>query len=264
MSGIPQLKIRYPRFRSLLAAIWLAGGVAHAAGLPQCAGRIEPRGGEVVRVGPGGTLMLRDGRVAVLEGLRLPAPNEAGAGQTQRVLAAMIAGKYAMLAVPDPREDRHGRLRAQVSVAGEWVQETLLREGLARVKMLPSHPQCAKEMYAAEAAARAAGRGLWASKEYAVRSPRGLERARGTFQIVEGRVVRAVVKGGRAYLNFSDDWKRDFTVTISPEDMKTFRKAKVDPRDYAGKTVRVRGIIDWYRGPEIELMGPESVEIIGP
>ncbi len=44
--------------------------------------------------------------------------------------------------------------------------------------------------------------------------------------------------------------------------MKTFRARNVNPRDYAGKTVRVRGIIDWYHGPEIESMGPESVEIV--
>jgi hypothetical protein len=44
--------------------------------------------------------------------------------------------------------------------------------------------------------------------------------------------------------------------------MKTFRKRHVNPRDYAGKTVRERGLIDWYRGPEIELMGPESIEVL--
>ncbi len=216
----------------------------------------------VLKADARGVLLLRDGLRAVLEGLRLPRKNEDGAFQVRQALSGMVAGKHATLAIPPPREDRHGRLRAQVFVNGEWVQETLLREGLARVELLPSHPQCAKEMYAAESAARAAKRGLWASVEYAVRSPDELAHTRGTFQIVEGLVVSAAVKSGRAYLNFSDDWKHDFTATISPEDMKTFRKAKVDPRDYAGKTIRVRGIIDWYRGPEIELMGPESVEVV--
>jgi hypothetical protein len=95
-----------------------------------------------------------------------------------------------------------------------------------------------------------------------VRSPENLGRDRGSFQIVEGKVESAAVKGGRAYLNFSGDWKNDFTVTIAPDDMKTFRKRHVNPRDYAGKTVRVRGLIDWYRGPEIELMGPENIEVL--
>jgi len=243
----------------LLLAMWKP---ALAADLPTCLGPIAPVGAQVIRVDANGVLTLKDGRGAVLEGLRLPKGNEDGALQARQALSGMVAGKQVALAVSPPKEDRHGHLRAQVFVNGEWVQETLLREGVARVELLPSHPQCAREMYAAEAAARTAKRGLWAFDDYAVRAPDDLVHARGTFQIVEGRVVSAVVKGGRAYLNFSDEWKDDFTVTISPEDMKTFKKAKVDPRDYAGKTIRVRGIIDWYRGPEIELMGPESVEVV--
>ncbi|HEY4123245.1 MAG TPA: thermonuclease family protein [Rhizomicrobium sp.] len=246
--------MRHPRFGSLLSAFWLAALPAAAADLPPCAGPAQARGGEVLRVEANGALVLKDGRVVALEGLRLR--------DGIAVLSAMVMGKHVMLAVPAPKEDRHGRLRAQVSIGGAWLQEALLREGLARVALLPSHPQCAKEMYAAEAAARSAKRGLWALSEYAVRSVDGLAHDRGTFQIVEGRVVSASVKGGRAYVNFSADWDRDFTVTIAPDAMKIFRARNVNPRDYAGKQVRVRGVIDWYHGPEIELMGPESVEVV--
>lgn len=246
----------------LLPAVFsLAATFAHAMDLPQCAGAGTDRG-EIEHVMAGGALVLKGGRAAVLEGLLLPKPGEGGAEQSSRALSAMVTGKFATLAVPAPREDRHGRLRAQVAVSGEWVQEAMLREGFARVSLLPTHSQCAKEMYEAEAAAREARRGIWALPKYAVRSPENLGRDRGTFQIVEGKVVSAAVKGGRAYLNFSGDWKNDFTVTIAPDDMKTFRKRHVNPRDYAGKTVRVRGLIDWYRGPEIELMGPESIEVL--
>jgi hypothetical protein len=253
------MKMRLPCFGLLLAAV---AGTAPAAGLPPCMGPVVPFAAQAIRVDTNGVLTLKDGRRAVLEGLRLPRSDEDGAQQARQALWGMIAGRQITLAVTPPKEDRHGRLRAQVFVNGEWAQETLLREGVARVELLPVHPQCATQLYAAEAAARAAKRGLWAFGSYAVRSPDDLAHARGTFQIVEGRVVGAALKGGRAYLNFSDDWKHDFTVTISPEDMKAFKKAKVDPRDYAGKTIRVRGIIDWYRGPEIELMGPESVEVV--
>jgi hypothetical protein len=147
-------------------------------------------------------------------------------------------------------------------VGGVWVQEALLQQGLARVALLPSHAQCADRLYAAEGAARAAQRGLWALAAYAVRAPQNVARDRGTFQIVQGKVVAAAVKGGRGLINFSADWRHDFTVTIAPDDLKTFRARDVNPRDYAGKRVRVRGMIEWYRGPEIELMGPESVEVL--
>jgi hypothetical protein len=213
-------------------------------------------------------LILADGQGTVLEGVRLPggAKDHAPQAAAERALSALsglVRGNAVLWAAKPPQKDRHGRLRAQVAANGVWVQEALLREGLARAAPLPSHAECAAHLYAAEAAARAAKRGIWALPAYAVRRPEGLSRKdRGTFQIVEGRVLSAVVKGGRAYINFGTDWNTDFTVTISPEDMKTFRARHVKPRDYAGKTVRVRGMIDWYRGPEIELMGPESVEVL--
>lgn len=255
------MKMRQLCLGSLLFALGTAGSAANAGDLPQCAGE-GTESAKVERVTEDGALMLTGGRVATLEGVRLPKRGEVVGERAVRGLSAMATGKFTTLAVSAPKQDRHGRLRAHVWIGGEWVQEAMLREGWARVSLLPTHPQCAKEMYAAEAAAREARRGLWTLPEYAVRSPEDLAHDRGTFQIVEGKVVSAVVKGGRAYLNFSDDWKNDFTVTIAPDDMKAFRKNHVNPRDYAGKTIRVRGLIDWYRGPEIELMGPESIEVL--
>jgi hypothetical protein len=44
--------------------------------------------------------------------------------------------------------------------------------------------------------------------------------------------------------------------------MKTFRAAGIDPAGYAGKTIRVRGIIEWHNGPEIEIASPSDIEIV--
>jgi hypothetical protein len=84
----------------------------------------------------------------------------------------------------------------------------------------------------------------------------------GTFQLVVGRVLSTDLRDGRAYLNFGTDWKTDFTVTISPDDMKTFRRMGVDPLDYQGKLVRVRGMVQWLNGPEIEVGNPKQIELL--
>jgi hypothetical protein len=77
--------------------------------------------------------------------------------------------------------------------------------------------------------------------------------------------VSAAVKDGRGYIDFGDDWRRDFKVTISPEDMRRFRDAGVDPRNYAGYTLRVRGFVDRLGGPEIEVASPAGIEVLhGP
>ena len=147
---------------------------------------------------------------------------------------------------------------------GMWIQQELLSEGWARVYTFPDNRQFADDLYAAEREARAAKRGIWADKIYAVRAPDPhlLERDIGTFQIVEGRVTKAAKVRGRIYLNFGDDFRTDFTATIAPDFANLFARAKLDPLSLEGKIIRVRGYLRKYRGPEIELSHPEQIESV--
>ena len=150
----------------------------------------------------------------------------------------------------------------QAFVGDQWIQAFLLSRGLARVSIAPDRTECASELFAAEAQARTAGRGLWAAPAYVVRDPSSVQRDIGTFQIVEGKVLNASIKNGRAYLNFGADWRRDFTATVDPVDMPNFHALGVDPRSYAGQTVRIRGWIEWHNGPEIEVANPSGIEVV--
>jgi hypothetical protein len=49
-------------------------------------------------------------------------------------------------------------------------------------------------------------------------------------------------------------------VTIAPEDMKSFRQARFDVKKLAGQNIRVRGWIELYNGPEIEVTTPGAIE----
>ncbi|HEY1637364.1 MAG TPA: thermonuclease family protein, partial [Rhizomicrobium sp.] len=160
--------------------------------------------------------------------------------------------------------DRYGRLRVQAMLPdGKWLQRELLRRGLVRMSIAPDRRECAPELSAAEAEGRGSAMGLWALPAYAIRTPESLHwRDLGTFQIVEGTVLSVKVSGGRAYLDFGRNWRTDFTVTIAPDDMKTFRRKEVDPYAFSGKTVRVRGYVDRLHGFEIEATSPESIEVI--
>ena len=185
------------------------------------------------------------------------------ADQAFDALNAMVRGHTVDVTAVPPKEDRYDRVRGQVFSDGDqWVQMALLKRGLARVDIAPDRSECAAELYAAEAAARAANLGLWSQAAYRVRTPESLGGDTGTFQIVQGQVLTADVKEGRAYIDFGADWKTDFTVTIAPEDMANFRKDGIDPRDYAGKTIRVRGIVQQFNGPEIEIANPKQVEVL--
>ena len=75
-------------------------------------------------------------------------------------------------------------------------------------------------------------------------------------------MVTASVTRGRAFINFGADYRTDFTVTIEPEDMRTFRQAKFDVAALAGKRVRVRGWVEFYNGPEITIATPAAIEVL--
>jgi micrococcal nuclease len=252
-----------------LAALF--AGPGHAAPLPGCAGAIEATAVQVVRVEKNGALILDDGRAVHVEALQLPAGGkdkapEFLASQALNELSTLTHDRAVTLTAAIPKEDRYGRVRAQVFLPDNnddpWLQVALLRRGLARVALAPDRPECASELYAAEAQARAAKNGLWSFPAYVMRTPDTLGHDTGTFQVVEGKVLRADMKDGRAYLDFGPDWHTDFTVVISPDDMKNFEAAGVDPRTYEGKTVRVRGWVQQLDGPEIDVALPEGIEVV--
>ncbi|MBS0471867.1 MAG: thermonuclease family protein [Proteobacteria bacterium] len=241
---------------------------SYAVALPACAGNIEIQGEHLLRVEQNGVVVITDGRALVLEGIRLPTGSRENApGIYVDRAFAMLDGyvKHGPLTITAlrPKEDRYGRVRGQLfNGQGVWVQQALLRAGLARVAISPDRTECASELYAAEDAARAARAGIWADPSYAIRTPDTVATFAGTFQIVQGRVLTAELKNGRAYLDFGSDWHSDFTAVIAPEDMDNFRKLGVDPRSYAGQTIRVRGLVQMHNGPEIEVANPQSVQVI--
>jgi endonuclease YncB( thermonuclease family) len=259
--------------RIALFALLFAAAVP-ALALPRCAGRVVMGNAHVARVEKDGTLFLKDGHAALLEGIRLPKGKADAAPPifAKDALAALTslarAGALILAAPPPPvpQKDRYGRLRVQAFGKTGWLQILLLEHGMARVEIAPDRSECAARLYAAEGAARRLRHGLWAAPAYrvrdAVRLGAGAVAPLDSFQIVEGRVLNASIHSGRAFLDFGTDYHRDFSATISKEDRKRFKAAGIKPRSYKGKRVRLRGFLRDYHGPEIQLSNPAQIEIL--
>ena len=119
-------------------------------------------------------------------------------------------------------------------------------------------------MYARERVARRARRarlGIWTDPYYAVRTPEQTDGDIGSFQVVRGLVVETAEVRGRLYLNFGEDWRNDFTVTVAPRDVDAFEAAGMDLLDLQGRTIQVRGWVDSYNGPQIVATHPEQIEV---
>ncbi len=263
--------------------LFCAAGVAGAS---ECIleGNDEVRVADIV---DGDTLLLDDGREVRLTGIQAPKLPLGRANfktwplapEARDALAEIVMGKRATLQYGGENIDRHGRVLAHIFIerAGTepvWAQQEMLRRGLARVYTFRDNRACSEELLTAEKSARAEGLGIWNNAYYDIRNAVNIDelsRLVGRFELVEGKVVSAALFRDRLYLNFGEDYRQDFTVTVTGRDVKLFKAEEpwtsflddaegMNASALAGEYVRVRGWVDRYNGPEIEVTHPEQIE----
>jgi len=253
---------------AVACALWLAAGAsAHAANLPACAGGVEIARARVVRVEQNGVLVLADGRALILEGIRLPM-GEADHAATRlaeearsSLLTMARSGTITGTAIP-PKQDRYDRVRVQAFSDNQWLQRTLLVQGLARVSISPDRVECAADFYEFEKDARTAGRGIWAIPAYRVRTDRDdWHPDIGTFQLIEGKVARVTTRDGDTVLDFSSDGRSGLKAVISGADRRKFRSGLLE--ELAGHRLRLRGIVQESGGrPMIAVSNLEQIQLL--
>jgi endonuclease YncB( thermonuclease family) len=272
-------------WRATIGAALLAflGGPAFAAGETAIVCQQGEEGGvsAVTAIDGGETLVLEDGRAVRLIGILGPKRARSGPAsqvraQMEAALSALTLGKKVALRLDERKRDRYGRVLAQVTVASGgagpvWVQEQLVRAGLARVISFRDNRLCVTELLAIEDEARRTQKGLWESGFFGVRSAAAedlLFRLENSYEIVEGRVSDVAEIKGRTYINFGQNWRRDFTAFIPAKSGKLFPapaggEAQTDGlASLKHKQVRIRGWLKNYNGPSITVTHPEQIEIV--
>lgn len=220
----------------------------------------------------GDTLFLTSGLKVRLSGMQAPKLSLGRehitdwplAAESKSALMELASDEEVTLYYGGERRDRYGRALAQVFIGETYLQEELLRRGLARVYTWPDTWQDSARLLDAEQEARAARRGMWGLERYKIRSPEpnALAQDVDSFQIIEGIVTSVADIRGRIYLNFGADYKTDFTVVIDKESRKKFKTASYDPLELEGAKVRVRGWIELTNGPSIWLTHPTPLELL--
>lgn len=264
-------------------------GLPNSGFAAECALEEDESAARVIEIVDGDTLVLDDGREVRLTGIQAPKlplgrPNFDTwplAPEARAVLADRAMGNRAVLRYGGERMDRHGRVLAQVFISSGngpqlWLQQEMLRRGLARVYTFDDNRACSDELLAAEREAREGERGIWANSFYDLRDAANVPELMeliGRFELVEGDVISAALVRDRLYLNFGDDYRQDFTVTVRERDVRLFKA--VEPwasllaeangdgiSALAGMRIRVRGWLDRYNGPEMEATHPEQIEFL--
>ncbi len=218
------------------------------------------------------TVKLEDGRIIHLAGLDFPDLDFYESGDlsitAQKILEDFLVNKeviiYQTKSKDKGRMNRMGHYIAHLVRAGDnvWTQGLLLSLGVARIRTTKYNPEMAGQMLAIENKARENKSGMWNMDKHKILNPIEAEQYIGSYQIVEGKVQSASLRKNKLYLNFGNNWRDDFTVAISAFDLRKFMKAKIDPKKWNGKLIRVRGWIRSYNGAYMEIDHHESFEPI--
>jgi endonuclease YncB( thermonuclease family) len=207
----------------------------------------------------GGEVALEDGRHVAPLGILLPRGREPEADTAREALAARLVGRTLELRFDGNRRDRHGRIVAHLFIAGRWLEDDLVKRGLARVMGSAEHRRGLAELLRSEAQARRARRGLWRAPAYAVRRAEDAGQHAGAFALIEGKVVDVGRGEGALFLDFADG-HRGFRLRFSPDALRFFRAEATDPEALIGRRIRARGFVHGSERPTIDVTYPEQLE----
>lgn len=153
--------------RQAIAALLIGvavGGCSDSGIVPATAGDGSPAA-EVVQVIDGDTIEVRlpDGKLerVRLIGIDAPEVDEPGSEEATSGLKGLVEGEHVRMEADVSDRDRFDRLLRYVIVGDVFVNETLVREGLAAAVRYPPDTARAETLEAAEAFARGRQSGLW-------------------------------------------------------------------------------------------------------
>lgn len=200
-------------------------------------------------------------------------PNDPDLGDTGRAaLAALLAGKALSAHILSDKVDRWGRLAAMVFSAGETtaggVAAMAIARGLGRYRPEPDAHPCRDALLSAEADARRDGLGLWRDPYYgvlAVDDREAFAERAATIVVAQGRLRQVDTGPFRTKLRFAapGEVRYGLLVAVVPSKVvKRYGEAGVRFEALIGRTLRIRGLLDLRFGPQIEIAGPDALEVL--
>lgn len=225
----------------------------------------QPAVGRVAFVPDGDTVHLEGGMKLRLVGINAPEvahrnrPGEPGGEAAGRFLREWLHAQLVTLEHDAEPRDRYGRELVHLyDETGRSINERLLREGHAWLAPHPPNLAHLERYAAAEAEARAAGRGLWNHPRYAVTTTEGVLDQRNSYRRLRGRVTALERRGGEIRLLLD----RRLALRLDLAAQARFRAAGVDPERLQGRRLIARGRIGGGRGlPSMRLHHPLQIEV---
>ena len=238
----------------IVAAILLLAGLP-AGIVPAAAETRFP----VRQVTDQGSLVSDRGDIVLPAGLGLPPPDSPWRDAALDELRD-LAGEGVVLGTSSGTSpvDRYGRTLAPVTTpAGDDIAGLVIAGGLGWV--LPDGVADPDMLYRLERDARRRRLGIWSDGTVPILHASRARSAVGRPAIIWGEVRRATDTREGVFLDFGDDWRRDFSVLIPKNRLRTFREAAMNPDELVGRSVEVRGYAQSRSGVLIVILHPEAL-----
>lgn len=212
----------------------------------------------------GDTIILDNGETVRYVGVDTPEINKPMYLEAKARNASLVYGALVRVIVCGMEErDKYGRVLAWVTANGVSVNETLIKEGLARTLTIPPCGLVkAKEYRALEREAKTRQLGIWGqSAKRAMReiSPFQAHQFIGETVRLKGMVFSVEPWGRSWYLNFKSP--NGFRAVIIPRAADEFDRRGLDIMDFRLKEVEITGIVTERDGrPEILIDSPSRIQ----
>ncbi len=197
------------------------------------------------------------------EMLTIDSPGDPFSLEAKKLNESLVKGKDIRIEFDSERYDDYGRLLGYVFVNDIFVNEKLLREGLAMLFVLKSNTKYLDILKRAQQEAKRKKRGIWgdlSSFRYPKENQRFRIKPASARRFLDRRVVVVgkitEVRENRAVIKLTVE--SDLDVVIFKNNIDNFTHFGIDPEThYLGSIVQVIGKIKMYRGrPEIIVPHP--------
>ena len=217
---------------------------------------------KVVEVVDGDTIVIDGGVHVRYIGIDTPEKGEPFFIEARRENRRLLAsGDVSIQGCPERPLDKYGRTRAFVRAGGKLVNAELVGRGLARTLFMSGCVDgVAADFVLREIEAWRDRIGTWSGADLEPIDHTETGAHIGALRAVTGRVLEVSQGRQATFINFSEDYRNDFTAVVFPRGMARFRALGLDPASaYTGRRVRVTGRIGLHNGPQVIIETPEQI-----
>ena len=228
-------------------------------------------GGNLVRLDDHGDVVLSDGRIGKLRGIRMLKHDGDGTDPLAADIAMVLQpwrGQGQVAVVTALPQDRWGRVPIHLAddgtTAGDDLALQFVRHGFAMVWPMELPPNCRNQYLQAEEAARRRGLGRWTQMQHRVLdAANGSDVAlrAGQVSVVQGRVNHVGQTRRATYLNFGAA-RVGASAELGLASWRDLERQGWTRETLRGKLVRVRGVVAEGRPARVLIGDVSALEIL--